>query len=67
MNKQFFKINNTIKLLDILKILDVSKEDFFSIKSNVTISLENINIEDFVSFENLEKNKLSFFTNTKII
>ncbi len=65
MNKQFFKIKNTIKLSDVLKILDVSKEDFFSIKSNVAISLENINIEDFVSFENLEKNKLSFFTNTR--
>ena len=33
-------------------------------KNNV-VSIEKILVEDFVSFENLKKNKLSFFTNVK--
>jgi len=64
MNKDFFRINQKINLMDILKILDVSEEDFFSQKNNV-VSIEKILVEDFVSFENLKKNKLSFFTNVK--
>ena len=65
MNKHFFKINHKIRLIDILKILGISKEDFYSFQSNAKISLEDTLILDFVSFENLEKNKLSFFTNAK--
>ncbi len=65
MNKDFFKIVNKINLLDILRVLDIPKEDVFTKKDDVIISLENIYIEDFVSFENLKKNKLSFFTNMK--
>ena len=65
MNKDFFKIDNKINLLDILKILNISKNDIVSEKDNIVLYPEKIYIEDFVSFENLKKNKLSFFTNKK--
>ena len=65
MNKDFFKIENKINLLDILKILDISKDEIVTEKDNVVLYPEKIFIEDFVSFENLKKNKLSFYTNTK--
>ena len=64
MNKDFFKIDNKINLLDILKVLNIPKEDVFNGKGN-KISPEEIYITDFVSFENLKKNKLSFLTNFK--
>jgi len=65
MNKDFFKIDNDVNLLDILKVLNISKKDVFTEKDNEIISPEEIYITDFVSFENLKKNKLSFFTNLK--
>ena len=65
MNKDFFKINNKISLFDILKTLNISKEDLVSQKDNVVLFPEKIYIDDFVSFENLTQNKLSFFTNLK--
>ena len=65
MNKNFFKIKHKIQLIDILKILNVSEEAFFSQNDNVAISLGKIYVEDFVSFENLENKKLSFFTYSK--
>jgi len=65
MNKDFFKIDNKINLLDILRVLDIPQEDVLTEKNNVIVSLEEIYIEDFVSFENLRKNKLSFLTNLK--
>ena len=65
MNKDFFKIDNKINLLDILRVLDIPKEDVLTEKNNLIVSLEEIYIEDFVSFENLRKNKLSFLTNLK--
>ena len=65
MNKDFFKIHNKINLFDILKILDISKDDIVSEKDKIVLFPEKIYIEDFVSFENLKKNKLSFFTNKK--
>ena len=65
MNKDFFKIDHKINLLDILKILNLSKDDLFSENGHVALFPEKIFIEDFVSFENLKKNKLSFFTNIK--
>ena len=65
MNKDFFKIYNKINLFDILKILDISKDDIVSEKDKIVLFPEKIYIEDFVSFENLKKNKLSFFTNKK--
>ena len=64
MNKDFFKISNKISLLDILKVLDVSKE-YFNSQQNIVVFPEEVYIEDFVSFENLKKNKLSFFTSVK--
>ncbi len=65
MNKNFFKINQKINLLDILKILKISNEDFCLEKNNKNISPKKIYVDDFVSFENLKENKLSFFTNIK--
>ena len=65
MNKEFFKINHKINLLDILDVLALSKDDVFFKRENHVVDLEKIYIEDFVSFENLKKNKLSFFTNIK--
>ena len=65
MNKDFFKIEHKISLLDILEVLDISKDDLVIKKDNSVSNPEKIYIEDFVSFENLKKNKLSFFTNIK--
>ena len=64
MNKEFFKLSHKISLLEILKVLGISKDNFNS-QQNVVVSPEKIYVEDFVSFENLKKNKLSFFTNKK--
>ena len=65
MNKKFFKIDHKISLLDILEVLDLSKDDLVIKNDNFVLQPEKIYIEDFVSFENLKKNKLSFFTNIK--
>ena len=65
MNKSFFKIKNKIKLIDILKLLKVSEEDFLNINKNINVSFKKLYIYDFVSFVNLKKNKLTFFTNKK--
>ena len=65
MNKNFFKIDHKIKLLDILDILNISQNDFFSQNSKNKDLLEKNYVEDFVSFENLKKNKLSFLINIK--
>ena len=65
MNKEFFKIDHKISLLDILEVLDISKDELVIKKDNFVLNPEKIYIEDFVSFENLKKNKLSFFTNIK--
>ena len=65
MNKDFFKIDHKINLLDILNTLNISKADLVFEKDNFVPYPEKVYIEDFVSFENLKKNKLSFFTNIK--
>ena len=65
MNKNFFKIDHKIKLLDILDILNISQNEFFSQNSKNKDLLEKNFVEDFVSFENLKKNKLSFLINIK--
>ena len=55
MNNFFFKIKNNIKLTDILKILEVSEEDFLIVNKNLNQNIENLFIDDFVSFPNLKK------------
>ena len=65
MNNFFFKIKNKIKLTDILNTLDVTEENFLNVNKNINQNIENIFIDDFVSFTNLKKNKLSFYTNKK--
>ena len=65
MNKHFFKIKNKLFLLDILNILNISKENFFSINANFDIDILQYEINDFVSFCNLKIKKLSFFDNKR--
>ena len=65
MNKFFFKIKNKIKIIDILNLLKVSEKEFLHINKNINFNFENLYIYDFVSFANLNKNKLTFFTNKK--
>ena len=54
MNKDFFKVDPKISLLDVLEALNISKDDLVIKKDNFILHPENIYIEDFVSFE---KNK----------
>ena len=54
MNKDFFKIESKINLLDILDILEISKDDFFSETDNSVLHPEKIYVEDFVSFKNFK-------------
>jgi UDP-3-O-[3-hydroxymyristoyl] glucosamine N-acyltransferase len=65
MNKYFFKIQKKILLSDILKCLNISHQDFFNINPNFGIDVLQNEINDFVSFDNLKVNKLSFFNNKK--
>ena len=55
MNKDFFKIDHQITLLDILRVFNISIDDFLLENNNYVLSPEIIYIEDFVSFENLKK------------
>ena len=52
----FFKINHKINLLDILHILDISKDEIVFKKENLDVHPEKINIEDF-SLDNIWNNK----------
>ena len=65
MNNFFFKIENKIKLTDILNILKVPKIEFLNVNKKMNKNIENIFIKDFVSLSNLKKDKLSFYTNKK--
>ena len=51
MNKDFFKIDHQISLLDILEVLDISKDDLVIKNDDFVLQPEKIYIEDFVSFE----------------
>ena len=61
MNKFFFKIENNIKLTDILNILNVTELDFLKVNKGINQNIENLFIDDFVSFENLKKKQIIFF------
>ena len=67
MNKDFFKIYNKINLCDILKILNISKDDLAYKKDNIAFFPEKIYVEDFVSFENLKKINYLFLRIKKMI
>ena len=61
MNKNFFKIRNKIKVIELLGILDVNQEEFFEVNEKID-NIKNIFVDEFVSFSNLKKDKLSFLT-----
>ena len=65
MNKLFFKIEDKIKLTDILNAVKVSEKVFLNINEKLNINIKKSYIDDFVSFSNLKANKLSFYTNKK--
>ena len=65
MNKLFFKIEDKIKLIDILNAVKVSEKMFLNINEKLNINIKKCYIDDFVSFSNLKANKLSFYTNKK--
>ena len=65
MNKLFFKIEDKIKLTDILNAVKVSEKMFLNINEKLNINIKKSYIDDFVSFSNLKANKLSFYTNKK--
>ena len=62
MNKQFFKIDKNIHLVDILSILNISYDDFFEV-NNTNLKIEDILINDFVPFYFLREQTLSFLSN----
>lgn len=65
MNKFFFKLKNKINLTDILNTLNISEKEFRNINENLNCNVNNFYIDDFVSYSNLNVNKLAFFTNKK--
>ena len=65
MNKNFFKIKDKIFLFDILKCLNIHDLDFFNVNPSFTSDILQYEIIDFVSFSNLNMNKLSFFDNKR--
>ena len=65
MNNNFFKIESNIYIKDILKILDISNSLFLDSNQSLDPLIINNEILDFVSFNNLETNKLSYFSNKK--
>ena len=67
MHKHFFKIKKNIYIHDLLEILDVSKSVFFEANSKLDAMVINTEIKNFVSYENLQKNFLSYFSNKKKI
>ena len=67
MHKHFFKIKNKISVKDILRILDITNSIFLKSNQNLDPLILNNQIIDFVSFEKLKLNKLSYFSNKKKI
>ena len=65
MDKHFFKFENDICIKNILEILDISKTVFLDNNKNLNLNILKSKIIDFVSYENLELNKLSYFSNKK--
>jgi len=64
MNKNFFNYKINIKLNDILKILDIPRDEFLVVNNNNNLNIDEIFINDFVPFKDLKENALSFLNNT---
>ena len=62
MHKHFFKIKNDIYIKDILKILDISNSFFLESNKNLDSLIINTKVINFVSFNNLKINELSYFS-----
>ena len=67
MHKHFFTIEKQVCIKDILKILDISIPIFLESNINLNIIILDTKIIDFVSYKNLNSNKLSYFSNKKKI
>ena len=63
MHKHFFKIKNDIYINDILKILEISTSFFLDSNKTLDALILNTKVIDFVSFNNLKLNELSYFSN----
>jgi len=63
MHNHFFKIENEIYIKDILKILNISNSFFLECNKNLDPLILNAKVIDFVSYQNLKLNKLSYFSN----
>jgi UDP-3-O-[3-hydroxymyristoyl] glucosamine N-acyltransferase len=67
MNKHFFQLKRKVLLCDILKILNISIDNFLNINSKFDKKILKYQIDDFVSFSSLKAHSLTFFENKKNI
>ncbi len=67
MHKHFFKFQNLVNIKDILNILEISTSYFLLNNNKKKSSIINTEIFDLVSFNNLDNNKLSYFSDKKKI
>ena len=65
MNKHFFQLKRKILLCDILKIFNISDQNFLNINSNFDNKILKYKIDDFVPFSSLKAHSLSFFKDKK--
>ena len=63
MHNHFFKIENEIYIKDILKILDISNSFFLENNKTLDPLILNTKVIDFVSYDNLKLNNMSYFSN----
>ena len=61
--KLFFKFEKEIYIKDILKILNISEFEFYKVNNNFNNSIITTEIIDFVPFDKMEFNTLSYLSN----
>jgi len=61
--KLFFKFEKEIYIKDILKILNISEFEFYKVNNNFNNSIITTKIIDFVPFDKMEFNTLSYLSN----